>query len=71
MQPSFHRRFANTERFRSLGDIEVLYVSQNEDFVVDVRQLGQCIGDCFAHFLLLNGITREFPPVGELLRVCR
>ncbi len=36
MQPGFHCRFANTERFRSLGHVEVLHVTQNEDLAVDV-----------------------------------
>src|SRR5260370_30739488 len=49
----------------------MLHVSQNEDLAIDVRQLRESFGNRFAHFLLLNGITREIAPVGELLRVKR
>ena len=71
MESSFDGRFTNAESLRGLGNVEVLHVPQNEYLAVDVRQLGQCLGDCFTHFLLLNCVTREFPPVGKLLRVKR
>lgn len=71
MQPSFHCRFAKTKGFRGLGHIEVLHVSENEDRAIDVRQLRESFGNRFAHFLLLNSITREIAPIRELLWVKR
>jgi hypothetical protein len=59
MQPYFHCGFAKTRGFRGLGYIEVLHVSKNKDRAIDVGQLRKSFGNRFAHFLLLNGVTRE------------
>src|ERR1700740_1319090 len=71
MQPSFYCRLSKAQSFGGLGNIEVLHVSKNEDRAIDVRQLRESFGYRSAHFLLLNGVTREIAPVGELLRVKR